>query len=60
MYIHAYDISEKRCKSVARTQSNITVCVKTLGFLTEMLMNLILRVNNWENVLVLLGSADIS
>jgi len=60
VYIHPYDISKKGCKSVARTQSNITVCVKTLGLLTEMLTNLTLRFNNWANVLVLLGSADIS
>ena len=47
MYIHAYDMSKKMaCRSVAKTQRNITVCVKSLRFLTKVFTNLTSRVNN--------------
>jgi len=47
VYLHGYDMSKKvACKSVAKTQRNITVCVKTLRFFTEVLTNLASRVNN--------------
>ena len=46
--------------NVAKAQRNITVCVQTLRFLTEVFTNLTSSVNNTANVLVLIGSADIS